>query len=53
MAAHGLRDTGDGVEKIANLQMVAELRTRGTRMNLMTLASALGTTALVIAAVAL
>lgn len=53
MAAHGLRDTGDGVEKIANGEMVAELRARGKRVNMLTAASALATTALVIAALVL
>jgi hypothetical protein len=53
MAAQGLRDTGDGVEKIANGRVVAELRGRGRTVRLFALGSALLTTALVLAALAL
>lgn len=53
MAAQGVRDTGDGVEKIANGQTVSELRARARTVNALVAASAVGTTALVIAAIVL
>ncbi len=52
MAAQGVRDTGDGIEKIANATRVAELRARARTVNALTLASAVVTTTLVIIALA-
>lgn len=53
MAAQGLRDVGDGHEKIANPAVSALLRLRGQRVSWMTWLTALTATAGVVAAVAI
>jgi hypothetical protein len=53
MAAQGLRDVGDGHEKIANPAVVALLRLRGRRVSVLTWGTALCATAGVVAAVAI
>lgn len=40
MAAHGLRDLGEGREAVANAADAAALRSQGRRMSLLTAASA-------------
>lgn len=53
MAAQGLRDVGDGNEKIANPAVAALLRLRGRRVTALTWATAVSATAGVVAAVAI
>lgn len=53
MAARGLRDVGDGHEKIASPTVAALMRLRGRRVALLTWFTAIAATAGVVAAVAL
>lgn len=53
MAAQGLRDVGDGAEKIASPAAAALLRQRGRRVLLLSAVTAITATAGVIAAVAI
>ncbi len=53
MAAQGLRDVGDGAEKIANPAAVALLRQRGRSVSLLSWSTAITATAGVVAAVAI
>ncbi len=50
MAAQGLRDMGDGHEKIADREMAEELRARGTFINRAVLGSTAVSVALVVLA---
>lgn len=53
MAAQGLRDMGDGHEKIANPIEAAELRARGKRVIRLSFVVALGATAVAVIAASL
>ncbi len=53
MAAQGLRDMGDGHEKIANPIEAAELRARGKRVIRLSLVVAVGATAVAVIAASL
>lgn len=53
LAAQGMRDVGDGSEKIANPTEAAELRARGKRVLVLSLALAGTATLLAVLAVAL
>lgn len=53
MAAQGLRDVGDGHEKIADAREAERLRQRGRAVSVLAMASAVVATAAVVAAVGL
>ncbi len=53
MAAQGLRDVGDGAEKVANPAVAALLRLRGRRVTWLTWSTAIAATGGVVAAVAI
>ena len=53
MAAQGMRDVGDGTEKIANPIEAAELRARGKRVMMLSMVTAAVATLLAVLAAAL
>lgn len=53
MAAHGLRDMGEGAEKVANPAVLCALRTRGRQVVVWSLATSAAMTAMAVAAFAI
>lgn len=53
MAAHGLRDMGEGAEKVANPGEACALRGRARQILVWSIATAAGMTGLVVVAMAL
>lgn len=53
MAAHGLRDMGEGAEKVANPADVCALRSRGRQIMVWSLATSAAMTGMAVAALAI
>lgn len=53
MAAHGLRDMGEGAEKVANPAAVCALRSRGRQVVIWSAATSAAMTGMAVAAIAL
>lgn len=50
LAGRGLRDVGDGKERVACVEQLARLKSRGRRVSVMTVVSAAAATAMVVLA---